>query len=71
MSLVYGILRLVNFAYGDIMAFGALIAYGVDGPLHSVDGRRDARRDGGHGRALARCSTSCSGSRCARGAQAS
>src|SRR5579864_6098772 len=33
-SLVYGILRLVNFAYGDMMAFGALIAYGVDGPLH-------------------------------------
>ena len=33
-SLVYGILRLVNFAYGDMMAFGALFAYGVDGPLH-------------------------------------
>ena len=33
-SLVYGILRLVNFAYGDMMAFGALIAFGVDGPLH-------------------------------------
>jgi branched-subunit amino acid ABC-type transport system permease component len=33
-SLVYGILRLVNFAYGDMMAFGALIAYGVSGPLH-------------------------------------
>ena len=26
-SLVYGILRLVNFAYGDMMAFGAYIAY--------------------------------------------
>ena len=33
-SLVYGILRLVNFAYGDMMAFGALIAFGVNGPLH-------------------------------------
>jgi neutral amino acid transport system permease protein len=33
-SLVYGILRLVNFAYGDLMAFGALIAFGVNGPLH-------------------------------------
>lgn len=33
-SLIYGLLRLVNFAYGDMMAFGALIAYGVDGPLH-------------------------------------
>jgi branched-subunit amino acid ABC-type transport system permease component len=33
-SLVYGILRLVNFAYGDLMAFGALVAYGVNGPLH-------------------------------------
>jgi branched-subunit amino acid ABC-type transport system permease component len=33
-SLVYGILRLVNFAYGDLMAFGAFIAYGVNGPLH-------------------------------------
>ena len=50
-SLVYGILRLVNFAYGDFMAFGALIAFGVNGPLHSVDDRRDARRDGGDGRA--------------------
>jgi branched-subunit amino acid ABC-type transport system permease component len=26
-SLVYGILRLVNFAYGDVMAFGAYAAY--------------------------------------------
>jgi branched-subunit amino acid ABC-type transport system permease component len=33
-SLVYGILRLVNFAHGDFMAFGALIAYAVNGPLH-------------------------------------
>jgi branched-subunit amino acid ABC-type transport system permease component len=33
-SLVYGILRLVNFAYGDMMAFGALITFGVNGPLH-------------------------------------
>ena len=33
-SLIYGILRLVNFAYGDMMAFAALIAYGVNGPLH-------------------------------------
>jgi neutral amino acid transport system permease protein len=33
-SVVYGILRLVNFAYGDMMAFGALIAYGVNGPWH-------------------------------------
>src|SRR3954468_16673818 len=33
-SLVYGLLRLVNFAYGDMMAFGALITFGVNGPLH-------------------------------------
>jgi branched-subunit amino acid ABC-type transport system permease component len=33
-SLIYGLLRLVNFAYGDMMAFGALIAFGVNGPLH-------------------------------------
>jgi branched-subunit amino acid ABC-type transport system permease component len=33
-SLVYGILRLVNFAYGDMMAFGALVAFGINGPLH-------------------------------------
>src|SRR5919201_4341812 len=26
-SLVYGILRLVNFAYGDVMTFGALMAF--------------------------------------------
>jgi neutral amino acid transport system permease protein len=32
-SLVYGILRLVNFAYGDFMAFGALAAYAFNGPL--------------------------------------
>jgi branched-subunit amino acid ABC-type transport system permease component len=31
---VYGVLRLVNFAYGDFMAFGALVAFAVDGPLH-------------------------------------
>ena len=31
-SLVYGILRLVNFAYGDFMAFGALAAYAFNGP---------------------------------------
>ena len=34
-SVVYSILRLVNFAYGDFMAFGALIAYWFQGPLHS------------------------------------
>jgi neutral amino acid transport system permease protein len=32
-SIVYGILRLVNFAYGDFMAFGALAAYAFNGPL--------------------------------------
>jgi branched-subunit amino acid ABC-type transport system permease component len=32
-SLMYGLLRLVNFAYGDMMAFGALVAYAVNGPL--------------------------------------
>src|SRR5215212_5064674 len=32
-SIVYGILRLVNFAYGDFMAFGALVAYSFNGPL--------------------------------------
>jgi neutral amino acid transport system permease protein len=34
-SVVYAILRLVNFAYGDFMAFGALIAYWFQGPGHS------------------------------------
>src|SRR6184192_3118523 len=29
-SLVYGILRLVNFAFGDVMAFGAFIAFWFD-----------------------------------------
>jgi neutral amino acid transport system permease protein len=33
-SLIYGILRLVNFAYGDMLAFGALIAYGVNVAWH-------------------------------------
>jgi len=32
-SVVYGILRLVNFAYGDFMAFGALTAYLFNGPV--------------------------------------
>jgi neutral amino acid transport system permease protein len=32
-SIVYAILRLVNFAYGDYMAFGALAAYAFNGPL--------------------------------------
>ena len=32
-SIVYGILRLVNFAYGDFIAFGALAAYAFNGPL--------------------------------------
>src|SRR5919201_6245512 len=32
-SIVYGILRLVNFAYGDFLAFGALAAYAFNGPL--------------------------------------
>jgi neutral amino acid transport system permease protein len=32
-SLVYGILRIVNFAFGDFMAFGALAAYAFNGPL--------------------------------------
>ncbi len=31
-SVVYGILRLVNFAYGDFMAFGALVAYVCNRP---------------------------------------
>src|SRR6185503_1587299 len=31
-SIVYGILRLVNFAYGDFMAFGALVTYAFNGP---------------------------------------
>jgi len=33
-SLVYGILRLVNFAYGDMMAFGALVTFGVADALN-------------------------------------
>ena len=33
-SLVYGTLRIVNFSYGDMMAFGALIDFGFNGPLH-------------------------------------
>jgi branched-subunit amino acid ABC-type transport system permease component len=33
-SMIYGILRLVNFAYGDFIAFGALMAYWFQGPLH-------------------------------------
>src|SRR2546430_2156579 len=32
-SIVYGILRLVNFAYGDFLAFGALAAYAFNRPL--------------------------------------
>ncbi|HEY2935006.1 MAG TPA: branched-chain amino acid ABC transporter permease [Gaiellaceae bacterium] len=32
-SVVYGILRLVNFAYGDLMAFGALVAFAFNDGL--------------------------------------
>ncbi len=32
-SVVYGILHLVNFAYGDFMAFGALATFAFNGPL--------------------------------------
>jgi neutral amino acid transport system permease protein len=32
-SVVYGILRLVNFAYGDLMAFGALVAFACNDRL--------------------------------------
>src|SRR5882724_7945156 len=32
-SVVYGILRLVNFAYGDLMAFGALVAFAFNDRL--------------------------------------
>src|SRR5947207_10698190 len=32
-SIVYGILRLVNFAYGDFLAFGALAGYAFNKPL--------------------------------------
>ncbi len=70
-SLVYGILRLVNFAYGDFMAFGALAAYAFNGPLGLADGGLDAARDGRHRRRSRSGSTSCSGGRCARAAPAS
>ena len=45
-SIVYGILRLVNFAYGDFMAFGALAAYAFNGPLGIPPLAGSARRDG-------------------------
>ena len=32
-SIVYGVLRVVNFAYGDFMAFGALVAYACNVPI--------------------------------------
>ena len=56
-SIVYGILRLVNFAYGDLMAFGALAAYAFNGPLGIPLLVVGAARDGRDRGALARCST--------------
>ena len=38
-SLVYGILRLVNFAYGDLMAFGALVGVALQRHARPADGR--------------------------------
>ena len=70
-SIVYGILRLVNFAYGDLMAFGALAAYAFNGPLGIPLLVGGAARDGRDRGALARSSTPSSGGRCARSAPAS
>ena len=56
-SIVYGILRLVNFAYGDLMAFGALAAYAFNGPLGIAAPGGGGARDGRDRGALARCST--------------
>ena len=53
-SLIYGILGLVNFAYGDFMAFGALAAVRVQRPARPRNGRLGAARHGRHRRPLAR-----------------
>ena len=70
-SIVYGILRLVNFAYGDVMAFGALAAYAFNSPLGIADGRGSAHRDGRRPRCSRLRSTSSSGGRCVRDAPGS
>ena len=65
LTLVYGILKLVNFAHGDFLTFGAYMAFLVNvtwgGPLVLAHRVRD-RRDGAARRSSS--SRSCGG-RCA------
>ena len=66
-SIVYGILRLVNFAYGDFMAFGALAAYAFNGPLgHRARARRRCSRWSRPRRSRSLLDARRSGGRCAR-----
>ena len=66
-SVVYGILRLVNFAYGDVMAFGAFTAYLFNVTWHLPLVRLGGARDGRDGAAQRAASSSCSGVRCVGG----
>ena len=53
-SIVYGILRLVNFAYGDYMTFGAFTAVYFNVTLELPDRHRHAARDAGNRAPLGR-----------------
>ena len=63
-SLVYGILRLVNFAYGDIMTFGAFAVYFERDPRPADASPRRRSRCSQRPSSRSR-STSCSGGRSA------
>ena len=78
LSLIFGTTGLTNFAHGELVTFGAIVALAVDrlpgdDPHRRVEHHRDHRRDRGV-RRLAGCSAGCRtracGARCAGAAPA-
>ena len=64
LTLVFGVMRIVNIAHGSFYMLGAYVASTVVGRHHSLVARR-ARGDrrGGGGRIRGRGASSCAGSR--------
>ena len=69
-TMVYGVLRLINFAHGDVYMLGAFAGYYLANahehgrePVHS---RRHRRHDGRDGHLRRRSASSSSGSRTGR-----
>jgi ABC-type branched-subunit amino acid transport system permease subunit len=70
-SIVYGILRLVNFAYGDYMTFGAFIAVYFNVTQTAAHRSCGTPGDGGDRPALCGARARTSGGNCARAMPAS